>query len=84
MAKQTNRGGGATAKQSGRKKSESKSMQDKIINAALEEIYASVEAEQKKTPAAKAPAALIEKEKEKLEKYIELKKGLEESLKNLD
>jgi valyl-tRNA synthetase len=33
---------------------------------------------------AKAPAALIEKEKEKLEKYIELKKGLEESLKNLD
>jgi valyl-tRNA synthetase len=33
---------------------------------------------------AKAPVALIEKEKEKLEKYIELKKGLEESLKNLD
>ncbi|MBQ7224872.1 MAG: valine--tRNA ligase [Clostridia bacterium] len=33
---------------------------------------------------AKAPAALIEKEREKLEKYIELKKGLEESLKNLD
>ncbi len=33
---------------------------------------------------AKAPPALIEKEKEKLEKYIELKKGLEESLANLD
>ena len=49
MAKQTGRGG-ATAKQSNRKKSESKSMQDKIINAALEEIYASVEAEQKKAP----------------------------------
>ena len=65
MAKQTNRGGGATAKQSGRKKSESKSMQDKIISAALEEIYASVEAEQKKTPAAKAPAAKTPKKKTK-------------------
>ena len=51
MAKQTNRNGsGASAKQSARKKSESKSMQDKIINAALEEIYASVEAEQRKAP----------------------------------
>ena len=55
MAKQTSRGG-AAAKQSNRKKSESKSMQDKIISAALDEIYASVEAEQKKTPATpKAP-----------------------------
>ena len=54
MAKQTNRGG-TSAKQSNRKKSESKSMQDKIINAALEEIYASVEAEQKKAPATAAP-----------------------------
>ena len=56
MAKQTSRGG-AAAKQSNRKKSESKSMQDKIISAALDEIYASVEAEQKKTPATpKTPA----------------------------
>ena len=60
MAKQTGRGG-ATAKQSNRKKSESKSMQDKIINAALEEIYASVEAEQKKT-SAKAPKQKKEKQ----------------------
>ena len=60
MAKQTGRGG-ATAKQSNRKKSESKSMQDKIINAALDEIYASVEAEQKKT-SAKAPKQKKEKQ----------------------
>ena len=60
MAKQTGRGG-ATAKQSNRKKSESKSMQDKIINAALEEIYASVEAEQKKT-SVKAPKQKKEKQ----------------------
>lgn len=33
---------------------------------------------------AKAPAALIEKEHEKLAKYREQRKGLEESLKNLD
>ena len=50
MAKQTNRGGGNAAKHSSRKKSESKSVNEKIINAALEEIYASVEAEQKKAP----------------------------------
>ena len=55
MAKQTNRNaGGAGKKQSSRKKSESKSVNEKIINAALEEIYASVEAEQKKKPAQKA------------------------------
>ncbi len=56
MAKQTNRnGGGAPAKQSSRKKSESKkSVNEKIINAALEEIYASVEAEQKKAPKQKS------------------------------
>ena len=55
MAKQTSRNaGGAGKKQSSRKKSESKSVNEKIINAALEEIYASVEAEQKKTPAPKA------------------------------
>ena len=33
---------------------------------------------------AKAPAALIEKEHEKLARYREQRKGLEESLKNLD
>ncbi len=50
MAKQTNRNGGAPTKRSAGKKSESKSMQEKIIHAALEEIYASVEAEQKNAP----------------------------------
>lgn len=55
MAKQTNRSAGSAGKkQSARKKSESKSVNEKIINAALEEIYASVEAEQKKTPAPKS------------------------------
>ncbi|MBQ2806788.1 MAG: RNase J family beta-CASP ribonuclease [Clostridia bacterium] len=50
MAKQTNRNaGGAASKQSARKKSENKSVSEKIINEALEEIYASVAAEQKKT-----------------------------------
>ncbi len=55
MAKQTNRNtGGAEKKQSARKKSENKSISEKIINEALEEIYASVEAEQKKKPVQKA------------------------------
>ncbi|MBE6698364.1 MAG: RNase J family beta-CASP ribonuclease [Ruminococcaceae bacterium] len=53
MAKQTNRNAGVGKKQSARKKNESKSVNEKIINAALEEIYASVEAEQKKKPAQK-------------------------------
>ena len=53
MAKQSNRGGSAAKKQSSRKRSESKNVSEKIINAALEEIYASVEAEQKKLPAQK-------------------------------
>ena len=52
MAKQTNRNAGsAGTKQSARKKSEGKSVSEKIINEALEEIYASVAAEQKKAPA---------------------------------
>lgn len=56
MAKQTNRNaGGAASKQSARKKSEGKSVSEKIINEALEEIYASVAAEQKKTTATKQP-----------------------------
>ncbi len=54
MAKQTNRNAGsAGTKQSARKKSEGKSISEKIINEALEEIYASVAAEQKKAPAQK-------------------------------
>ena len=54
MAKQTNRNAGsAGTKQSARKKSEGKSVSEKIINEALEEIYASVAAEQKKAPAQK-------------------------------
>ena len=65
MAKQANRNGGASTKQSSRKKSETKSMQDKIINAALEEIYASVEAEQKKTPKQKTKAPAKEAAAEK-------------------
>ena len=56
MAKQTNRNaGGAGKKQSARKKGESKSISEKIINDALDEIYASVEAEQKKKPVQKTP-----------------------------
>ncbi|MBQ7378082.1 MAG: RNase J family beta-CASP ribonuclease [Clostridia bacterium] len=55
MAKQTNRNAGSAGKkQSARKKSENKSISEKIINEALEEIYASVEAEQKKKPVQKA------------------------------
>ena len=55
MAKQTNRNTGSSgSKQSARKKSEQKSINEKIINEALEEIYASVAAEQKKTPAQKS------------------------------
>ena len=77
MAKQSNRGGAAAKKQSNRKKSESKSVSEKIINAALEEIYASVEAEQKeqKQPAPKTtrqkntePAKQRTKKTEKPEK----------------